>query len=40
MSLGVGILLGLVAIFGGVKMITPSSNPASASDQIVQYDAP
>jgi hypothetical protein len=39
-SLVVGIALGLVVIFGGVKMITPSANPASASDQIVQYDAP
>jgi hypothetical protein len=39
-SLVVGILLAIVAIFGGVKMITPSANPASASDQIVQYDAP
>ena len=40
MSLVVGILLAIVAIFGGVAMITPSANPASASDQIVQYDAP
>ncbi len=40
MSLGVGIVLGLVAIFGGVSLITPKANPASASDQIVQYDAP
>ena len=39
-SLVVGIALGLLAIFGGVSLITPKANPASASDQIVRYDAP
>ena len=39
-SLAVGIFLALVAIFGGVSLITPNANPASASDQVVRYDAP
>ena len=40
MSLAVGIVLALLAIFGGVALITPSANPVSASDQVVRYDAP
>ena len=39
-SLVVGILLGLGAIVGGVSAVTPDANPASASDQVVRYDAP
>ena len=39
-SLAVGIVLALLAIFGGVSLITPGANPVSASDQIVRYDAP
>lgn len=39
-SLVVGIFLALLAIFGGVSLITPDANPASASDQVVRYDAP
>lgn len=38
-SLFGGAVLGLVVIFGGVSAITPSANPASASDTIVTYDA-
>jgi hypothetical protein len=39
-SLVVGIFLALVAIFGGVSLVTPNANPASASAQVVNYDAP
>lgn len=39
-SLIVGIFLALLAIFGGISLITPDANPASASDQVVRYDAP
>jgi hypothetical protein len=39
-SLVVGVFLALLAIFGGVSAVTPDANPASASDQVVRYDAP
>ncbi len=39
-SVAVGIFLALLAIFGGVAAVTPDANPASASDQVVLYDAP
>lgn len=39
-SVVVGVVLALVAIFGGVSAVSSGSNPASASDQIVRYDAP
>jgi hypothetical protein len=39
-SLFVGVFLSLLAIFGGVSAVTPDANPASASDQVVRYDAP
>jgi hypothetical protein len=35
-----GIALGLVAILGGVAAVTPDTNPASASGDVVRYDAP
>lgn len=39
-SLVVGIFLAALAVIGGVSLISPSANPASASDQVVRYDAP
>jgi hypothetical protein len=39
-SLAVGIVLAILAIFGGVALITPKANPVSASDTVVLYDAP
>lgn len=39
-SLVVGVVLAMLAIFGGVSLITPGANPASASEQVVRYDAP
>ena len=39
-SLGVGIVLAALAIFGGVALITPGANPVSASEEVVRYDAP
>ena len=37
-SLVVGIALAVVAVVGGVTLITPKANSAAASDQVVQYD--
>lgn len=39
-SFVVGVVLALFAIFGGVSAVTPGANPASASDEVVRYDAP
>ncbi len=39
-SFAVGAALALFAIFGGVSAVTPGANPASASDEVVLYDAP
>lgn len=38
-SFGVGVVLALLGIIGGVNAVTPDANPASASDQVVTYDA-
>lgn len=38
-SLVGGAVLALLAIFGTVSAVTPSANPASASDGLVSYDA-
>lgn len=39
-SVIVGVVLALVAVVGGVSAVTPSANPASASEKVVSYDAP
>lgn len=39
-SFVVGVVLALLGVFGGVNAVTPDANPASASDQVVTYDAP
>lgn len=39
-SFGVGVVIALLGIFGGVSAITPDANPASASAEVVTYDAP
>lgn len=39
-SVAVGAILALIAIVGGVNAVTPGGNPASASEQVVRYDAP
>ena len=39
-SFGVGVVLALLAIFGGVSAVTPGANPASASERVVTYDSP
>ena len=39
-SVVVGVVLALVGVMGGVKAISPGANPASASEQVVSYDAP
>ncbi|WP_404382441.1 DUF2613 family protein [Knoellia locipacati] len=39
-SIIAGVVLALVAVVGGVSAISPSANPASASEQVVLYDAP
>ena len=33
-----GLLVALLAVFGGVKAVTGGTNPASASDTVVSYD--
>jgi hypothetical protein len=38
-SFAVGVVLALLGIFGGVSAVTPDANPASASDEVVTYDA-
>ena len=38
LSLVGGIALAALAIIGGVSLVTPDANPASASDQVVRYD--
>jgi hypothetical protein len=37
-SIIVGVVLALIAIFGGVSAVSTSANPASASDALVTYD--
>lgn len=39
-SVAAGVALALVAVIGGVSAINPGANPASASEQVVRYDAP
>ena len=39
-SLVSGVALALVAVIGGVSAVSPGANPASASERVVQYDAP
>ncbi|MDO5501545.1 MAG: DUF2613 family protein [Actinomycetia bacterium] len=38
-SIVAGVVLALAATMGGVSAITPSSNPASDSENVVLYDA-
>lgn len=35
-----GVALALIAVVGGVSAVSPGANPASASEQVVRYDAP
>jgi hypothetical protein len=39
-SFVVGVVLAVLGTIGGVNAVTPGANPASASDQVVTYDAP
>ena len=39
-SIVTGVILALFTIVGGVSAVTPGANPASASQDIVTYDAP
>lgn len=39
-SMVTGVVLGLVAILGGVSAITPGANSEEATNQVVLYDAP
>lgn len=39
-SVAVGAGLALIAVIGGVQAVSPGANPASASEQVILYDAP
>ena len=39
-SVVAGVGIALVAVIGGVNAVNPGANPASASEQVVRYDAP
>ncbi len=39
-SVVAGVALAIVAVIGGVSAVSPGANPASASEQVVRYDAP
>lgn len=39
-SIVAGVVLALFSILGGVSALSPGTNSAEASDQVVLYDAP
>ena len=38
-SFAVGVVIALLGVLGGVNAVTSDPNPASASEQVVTYDA-